>query len=239
MENIFINFNNNKMINTIIIPGYLKRVEDYNSIIQLLNKYCNVIFFNIFENGFNPNFSLEDYSSILNGKISNLDNIILFGHSFGGRIIFQYCTLYKNNYKLILMDVAGIKYQSLKTIFKIKKYKLLKLFIKDNMKLLYKNSSKEYINLNSHQRKRFNEIINQDFKYNLKSLNNETLIIWGEYDKTTPLKIGKIIHKKLKDSGLVIIPKAKHFPHLENPFYFNIVFENYYHNLEEGVLSKL
>ena len=78
------------MINTIIIPGYLKRVEDYNSIIQLLNKYSNVIFFNIFENGFNPNFSLEDYSSILYDKISNLDNIILFGHSFGGRIIFKY-----------------------------------------------------------------------------------------------------------------------------------------------------
>ena len=47
--------------------------------------------------------------------------------------------------------------------------------------------------------------------------NIPTLIVWGERDRTIPLAHGRAAHEAVPDSRFVTLPRAAHFPHLEDP----------------------
>lgn len=56
--------------------------------------------------------SIFDYANIVNEMITRLqiEDAILIGHSFGGRIIALLTTMYTTKFKkLLLIDVAGLK----------------------------------------------------------------------------------------------------------------------------------
>src|SRR5215208_3639521 len=44
-----------------------------------------------------------------------------------------------------------------------------------------------------------------------------TLIVWGERDNTIPMKHGLAAHELIPNSRFITLPKAAHFPHLEDP----------------------
>jgi pimeloyl-ACP methyl ester carboxylesterase len=44
-----------------------------------------------------------------------------------------------------------------------------------------------------------------------------TLIVWGERDNTIPLSHGREAHRAIAGSRFVTLPRAAHFPHLEDP----------------------
>jgi pimeloyl-ACP methyl ester carboxylesterase len=44
-----------------------------------------------------------------------------------------------------------------------------------------------------------------------------TLIVWGERDNTIPMKHGLAAHELIPNSRFVTLPKAAHFPNLEDP----------------------
>jgi pimeloyl-ACP methyl ester carboxylesterase len=44
-----------------------------------------------------------------------------------------------------------------------------------------------------------------------------TLFVWGERDRTIPLAHGRAAHEAVPHSSFVTLPKAAHFPHLEDP----------------------
>jgi len=44
-----------------------------------------------------------------------------------------------------------------------------------------------------------------------------TLIVWGERDRTIPLAHGRNAHRAVPHSRFVTLPRAAHFPHLEDP----------------------
>jgi pimeloyl-ACP methyl ester carboxylesterase len=44
-----------------------------------------------------------------------------------------------------------------------------------------------------------------------------TLIVWGERDHTIPLEHGRAAHAAVRNSRFETLPKAAHFPHLEDP----------------------
>jgi pimeloyl-ACP methyl ester carboxylesterase len=44
-----------------------------------------------------------------------------------------------------------------------------------------------------------------------------TLIVWGERDNTIPLAHGEAAHHAIPGSRFVTLPRAAHFPHLEDP----------------------
>src|SRR5215211_7679347 len=44
-----------------------------------------------------------------------------------------------------------------------------------------------------------------------------TLIVWGERDNTIPLSHGEAAHHAIPGSHLATLPRAAHFPHLEDP----------------------
>ncbi|MGH2923507.1 MAG: alpha/beta fold hydrolase [Solirubrobacterales bacterium] len=44
-----------------------------------------------------------------------------------------------------------------------------------------------------------------------------TLIVWGERDRTIPIEHGRAAHAAIPHSRFETLPKAAHFPHLEDP----------------------
>jgi pimeloyl-ACP methyl ester carboxylesterase len=44
-----------------------------------------------------------------------------------------------------------------------------------------------------------------------------TLIVWGERDHTIPIEHGRWMHDAIPGSRFVTLPRAAHFPHLEDP----------------------
>ncbi len=45
----------------------------------------------------------------------------------------------------------------------------------------------------------------------------ETLIVWGERDRTIPIEHGRNAHSKIPHSRFETLPRAAHFPNLEDP----------------------
>ena len=44
-----------------------------------------------------------------------------------------------------------------------------------------------------------------------------TMVVWGERDNTIPLEHGRAAHEQIPNSRFETLPKAAHFPHLEDP----------------------
>ncbi len=44
-----------------------------------------------------------------------------------------------------------------------------------------------------------------------------TLIAWGERDRTIPIEHGREAHAAIPGSRFETLPKAAHFPHIEDP----------------------
>jgi pimeloyl-ACP methyl ester carboxylesterase len=44
-----------------------------------------------------------------------------------------------------------------------------------------------------------------------------SLIVWGERDRTIPIEHGRAAHAEIPNSRFRTLPKAAHFPHLEDP----------------------
>ena len=162
-------------------------------------------------------------------KFCKIKGTDVIGHSFGGRVIIYLSSKYQELFnKIILTDSAGIKPKfSFKRFTKIYSYKLAKFFYKIIMskekyeakldEMRKKRGSSDYSKLQSDvARQTFNKVINLDLTNELKNIENPVLLIWGENDKDTPLYMAKIIEKKVKDCGLVVIENAGHFSYLDN-----------------------
>ncbi|NLA33388.1 MAG: alpha/beta hydrolase [Tenericutes bacterium] len=227
--------------NIIIFPGW---GDNRLSFIPMINMLKNDFSIYIVDYpGFgksnfpNNDLNILDYAYMFVNFINNnkINNPILIGHSFGGRIIIALCGILKINVqKIILIDSAGIKrrkklfVRTKERIYKrLKKIKLPKcIFNKYNELLIKIFGSSDFKNLNPSIRKTFINIVNYDLTDFLTNIKEPTLIIWGEKDQDTPLADGILMEKKIKDSGLVIIKNTHHFCYLEN-FHVNYIIREF------------
>jgi triacylglycerol lipase len=51
----------------------------------------------------------------------------------------------------------------------------------------------------------------------MPEITTPTLVVWGAEDKLFPPVIADLVHGGIKGSSKVLIPKAGHFPHIDNP----------------------
>ena len=176
------------------------------------------------ESEIKQDYSLDDYADIINEFCCSLAIItpIIVGHSFGGRVSIVYASKYEIN-KLILVSSPGVKQRfNLFKWIKIKLYKLSKI-LKINLSL----GSSDYQNANNILKRVLVKAVNRDLMDEMNKITCPTLLIYGQSDKTVKLYIGKEINKKIKNSGLVVIPKCGHFPYIERFRYFLIVLKSF------------
>lgn len=231
----------------VILPGWGDTRKTFNFLINELkeNYTIYIIDYPGFGNSPFPNHDLTiyDYTNIIRDFLieKNINNPTIIAHSFGGRIATLLTGYYKEKInKLILIDIAVIKRKKTFKIWsKEKIYKILKqikiLIPKKHKEWYHKKlinifGSKDYRSLPKNMLTTFKNVIHEDLRFYLPSIENETLIIWGEKDKDTPLKDAKIIQKKVKNSALIVYPKASHYSYLEYPILTNRIIKIFLQN---------
>lgn len=170
-------------------------------------------------------WTVTDYASLVKDFIKEQDikSPNIFGHSLGGRIGIKLAA--RNGKvidKLILESSAGIKPRknTLSVIYLVIA-KFIKYILPDAFNLKSKLRHRFYQNVGSdyekvgNMKQTFINIINEDLTPDLKEIENETLLIWGENDKTVPRVDAKKMYRQIPNSKLVILEEAGHFPHLE------------------------
>lgn len=182
-------------------------------------------------------FNLDDYLEILDQIIKQykIENPLILGHSFGGRIAIKYQSVYKKASKLVLVSSAGIRpKRSFSYYYRVYQYKLyqrifkLKPFRKWRDQVLSKFGSTDYQNASPMMKQVLVNVVNEDLTPHLKQIDIPVLLFWGEKDTVTPIEQAKRMEKYLRDGGLVIVPGSGHFPYLDQPYLLAKAIEAFY-----------
>ena len=187
--------------------------------------------------------NFEDFSNDLVRLMDfkNIDKAHLVGLSMGARILMDFFPKYKDrvaslvlcdcffDYKVLskdkqkeFIDLRQKPLKEGKTLDDIAPA-LIKSLVgpgcSDEAKNNIKNSFLK-IHINSYL-KTIAESITYDASNNLSKFDVPTHLVYGEYDKLTPVNIGLIAKEKIKNSSMSIIKNAGHLSNIEQPGCFN------------------
>ena len=162
-------------------------------------------------------WSIQDYADCIHALASDagMNHPILIAHSFGARIAFRYVQSYPVD-KMILTGAAGIrKHDTWDYYARVYTYKLLK-----KMRLKANLGSSDYQHASPIMRGVLVQAVNEDISEELKGIDVETLLVWGEKDHQTPLWMGTMMEKEMKNAALVVLEKEDHFAYFHQSFRF-------------------
>jgi pimeloyl-ACP methyl ester carboxylesterase len=179
---------------------------------------------------------VEEYTRSVEAlaKAEGIENPILIGHSFGGRVSIVYASRNKTQ-KVILVDAAGVKpRRSLSYYRKVYTFKLLKRILplivgRKRAEAIIearrsKAGSSDYNQATPMMRAILSKCVNEDLCHLMPKIEAPTLLFWGEKDTATPLADAKRMEKLIPDAGLVTVAGAGHFSFLENtPLFLRVV----------------
>ncbi|MCL1944766.1 MAG: alpha/beta hydrolase [Firmicutes bacterium] len=172
------------------------------------------------------NWGIYEYAQSIKVLLDELgcDKYNLIGHSFGGRV----CLILGNDKRInniILSNAAGIKpRRGIKYYAKIWSYKFKKKLEISTSKA----GSADYRALSTTMQAVFVKIVNQHLQSHLNSIKANTLIVWGDKDKTTPLYMAKKLNKGIKGSGLIVLKNAGHYSYMEHGDKFFAIVESFF-----------
>ena len=177
-------------------------------------------------------FGIEQYTQVVENfcRLMKIENPILIGHSFGGRISILFSSRNQTS-KVMLVDAAGIvPKRTLKYHIKVRSYKiykkLLPLFVGKQEaerrieERRNRSGSADYRAAQGIMRAVFVKIVNEDLKYVMPKIKAPTLMIWGELDTATPLSDARTMEKLIKGSGVAVMKGCGHYSFLDNPRQF-------------------
>ncbi len=184
-------------------------------------------------------WGVEQYTQSIEALVKHegIENPILIGHSFGGRVSIMYASRNKVC-KIILTDAAGVKpKRSLRYYVKVYSFKAMRrlapIFLgkKRAQELIEKRRAKsgssDYNNATPMMRAILSKVVNEDLCHLMPRITAPTLLFWGENDTATPLNDAKKMEGLIPDAGLVTVAGAGHFAFLENMPLFLRVLESF------------
>lgn len=164
----------------------------------------------------NNEWGIPDYAAWVKEKIENedLENVVLLGHSFGGRVASLIASENPAWLAGLILDGAPCIYRPpLKVKLKILLAKVMKkLGIQPKV---IPNPSL----VRAEQRGLggvFRKAVSFDQTKFLPQIQVPTLLIWGEQDDIVPLRIAHEVNTLIPQSNLVVIPQAGHHTFQDN-----------------------
>ena len=164
-------------------------------------------------------YNVDNFVEVLREFIvtKKIDNPILIGHSFGGKVSLLYASKYET--KKLIMLACSFKKEIEKLSFKTKMLKFAKkipgLNKLENFAKKHIGST-DYKNASGVMREILVNSVNQDIREDIKKIDTETLLIWGELDEAVSIESAHELEGLLKNAGLVVYPNCTHYAYLEN-----------------------
>ena len=218
----YVFYDNNSKENLIYLHGWGQNIEMMMPIAKPFIKKYNVLIVDL------PGFGLSDepkeewdiyeYAALINelAKELKLNNPILIGHSFGGKISLAYAIKYKTK-KLVLLASPykkSIKKETTKTkmLKTMKKIPLINKFEDIAKKYI---GSTDYKNASVMMRKILVRHVNLDLTEEVKKIKCPTLLIWGTNDAAVSYNDAIELEKLISNCGLVTYDNCTHYAYLE------------------------
>lgn len=163
-------------------------------------------------------WTLNDYAEMINILVKKLKlkDLIIVGHSFGGKVALVYALNYEAK-KLILLASPYTK-KIKKPTLKMRFYKFVKntpgLKVFENF-VKNRVGSVDYRNASPLMRNILVKHINQDLVDDLPNIKIPVLLVWGTNDTAVSYEDAKKLEKILPNAGLVTYEGATHYAYLE------------------------
>jgi pimeloyl-ACP methyl ester carboxylesterase len=147
----------------------------------------------------------------------------ILAHSFGGRVTIKLAAAYPNRAARLLFTAgAGVPPPPTLTL-KLKRaaahFKgVVPRRLRD--KLVPRIGSRDYRNAGA-LRPTLTNVIAEDLTPYLSRIPHETLLVWGDHDRETPLHCGEVMQREMPNARLIVFPGAGHFPYLDQPARFH------------------
>lgn len=163
-------------------------------------------------------WSLYDYADMVHYMVSKLKikNVILIGHSFGGKISIVYSIKYKP-IKIVLL-ASPYRVKKSKETFKVKILRKMKSIpVLNKLEGFAKNhmGSTDYRNASAMMKNILVKHVNLDLTSELDKIKCPTLLIWGTLDKQVPYEDALLLEKSISNCGLVTYEGCTHYAYLE------------------------
>ena len=171
----------------------------------------------------------------------SIKNVILVGHSFGGRVIFRLAAMQSAPFtieKIVLFDAAGVRpKRGLRYYYKVYTYKAGKKILSwKPVKALFPDAvdrfrsgkgSSDYASASPTMKAILSKAVNEDLSPLFPAVKAPTLLVWGTNDTATPLSDALRMEREIPDAGLVKCEGAGHFAFLEQSALCDRVFRSF------------
>lgn len=141
------------------------------------------------------------------------------GHSMGGAICIQLAARYpKIVDRLVLVDAAGVPVTPTMFGYGLPMARAMRYMAPSFVPVLAFDAlhAGPLTLLRS-----LHQLMQEDVRESLRDIAAPTLIIWGEHDMLAPLPVGRLLHREIAGSELVVLPSAGHVPMYDRPEAFN------------------
>ena len=248
MQHIYIG-DEGKGFPLVLIHGFLGSSKMWEPQINFFKNHFRVITPDL--PGFGKSNKAKSHNSIQ--SIANLlmdcleekkiDKFYLLGHSMGGMIVQEMAKEYGNKIVKLICYSTGPRgempgrFESVDQSRENLKKKGLEITAKNIAKTWFvRKENAKYFDICIEAGKQTSTKAADDaliaFKNwngvdTLKNIKNETLIVWGDQDRSYNLEQIKTLEKSIKKSKLVIFKNCAHNVHLEQPDQFNNTIKNF------------
>ncbi len=167
-------------------------------------------------------WGVPEYAEWVEKKLQNLGSrdVILLGHSFGGRIACHLASRGTAGLKGLILYAAPCLYRSSAGVrFRNLLAKALRFLPGAAKRAFSRNPEWEKAKKSGYE-EIFIKAVRFDQTDSLENIKVPTLIVWGELDAEVPLFVAREIHKGIGSSSLEVLPGLGHNAHLENPNLF-------------------
>ena len=149
-------------------------------------------------------------------KSLNIDNPILIGHSFGGKLTLLYASKYQT--KKIILLASPFKIKKNPNSLKVKILKKLKTLpgLKNIAEKMKKHmGSEDYRNASPMMRDILVKHVNTDITEDVKKIKCSAIIIWGTNDAAVPISDAYELETLISDSAVIPYEGCTHYAYLE------------------------
>lgn len=209
--------------NTLVfLHGWGQNIEMMKPIGDKLQKNNRIIIVDLpgfgMSNEPNEIWTMYDYAECINKLLKSLkvENPIMIGHSFGGKISLIYASKYKTDKLVLFGSPFKQEIKKLSTKTKILKF-LKKVPVLNKLEGFAKKhiGSRDYKAASEFMRKILVEHVNLDITEDVKKIKCPTLMVWGTMDQEVAIERAYELEELIEDSAVIPYEGCSHYAYLE------------------------